>query len=163
VSMDTIIVGYDGSEQAERALARASELAQGLRARLVVVSVAPPRSPMAPLAEVGPVEMPIPAAPGPIGTGVPLPVPEEPQADPAELAQHQLARARRSLAGREVDAEYVAEIGDTAERLLAVAEERDADLVVVGHREHGFLEHLLGRPVDETVAKRAGCDVLLVH
>jgi nucleotide-binding universal stress UspA family protein len=161
--MDTIVVGYDGSEQAERAATRAAELAQALRARLVVVSVASPRSPTAPLAEVGPVEVPIPAAPGPIGTGVPLPVPEEPEPQPEELAQHQLARARRSLAGRGVDAEYVAEVGDTAERLLAVAEERDADLVVVGSREHGFLQHLLGRPVDEAVAKRAGCDVLLVH
>jgi nucleotide-binding universal stress UspA family protein len=161
--MDTIVVGYDGSKQAERAVVRAAELAQALRARLVVVSVAPQRSPTAPLAEVGPVEVPIPAAPGPIGAGVPAPVPEEPQPDPEELAQHQLGRARRSLAGRDVDAEYVAEIGDTAERLLAVAEEREADLLVVGHREHGFLEHLLGRPVDETVAKRAGCDVLLVH
>lgn len=161
--MDTIIVGYDGSEQAERAVVRAAELAQALRARLVVVSVAPPRSPTAALAEVGPVEVPIPAAPGPIGTGVPLPVPEEPQPQPEELAEHQLARARGSLAGRDVDAEYVAEVGDTADRLLAVAEEREAGLLVVGSREHGFLEHLLGRPVDEAVAKRAGCDVLLVH
>jgi nucleotide-binding universal stress UspA family protein len=161
--MDTIIVGYDGSEQAERAGVRAAELAQALRARLVVVSVASPRSPTMPLAEVGAAEVPIPAAPGPIGTGVPLPVPEEPQPRPEELAQHQLSRARRSLAGRDVDVQYVAEVGDTAERLLAVAEERDADLVVVGSREHGFLEHLLGRPVDEMVAKHAGCDVLLVH
>jgi nucleotide-binding universal stress UspA family protein len=68
-----------------------------------------------------------------------------------------------SLARRGVDAEYVAEVGDTTERLLAVASERDADLLVVGSREHGFLEHLLGRPVDEAVAKRAACDVLLVH
>jgi nucleotide-binding universal stress UspA family protein len=161
--MDTIVVGYDGSEQAERAVARAAELAEGLRARLVVVSVAPPRSPTAPLAEVGPVEVPIPAAPGPIGTGVPLPVPEEPRPEPAELAQHQLERARRLLAGRNVDADYVPEIGDATERLLAVAEERESDLLVVGSRHHGFLEHLLGRPVDEEVAKRAGCDVLLVH
>ena len=163
VSMDTIIVGYDGSEQAERALGRAAELAQALGSRFVVVSVAPPLGPTAPLAEVGPVEVPIPAALGPIGTGVPLPVPEGPRPEPEELAQHHLARARNSLASRGVDAEYVAEVGDTVERLLAVAAEREADLIVVGSREHGFLEHLLGRPVDEAVAKRAGCDVLLVH
>jgi nucleotide-binding universal stress UspA family protein len=159
--METIVVGYDGSEQAERAVVRAAELAQALLSRLIVVSVAPPPRPMAPLGEVGPVEVPVPAAPGPIGTGIPLPV--EPQGKPEELAQHQLERARRSLASRGVDAEYVAEVGDTTERLLAVAEEREADLLVVGSREHGFLEHLLGRPVDEAVAKRAGCDVLLVH
>jgi nucleotide-binding universal stress UspA family protein len=48
-------------------------------------------------------------------------------------------------------------------RLLAVADERVADLIVVGAREHGLLERLLGRPVDETVARRSGRDVLLVH
>jgi nucleotide-binding universal stress UspA family protein len=106
--------------------------------------------------------MPIPA-PGPVGTGFPVPVPEERQPKPMELAQHHLERARMSLAGRGVDAEYVAEVGDTTERLLALAEEREADLLVVGSREHGFLEHLLGRAVDEAVARRAGCDVLLVH
>jgi nucleotide-binding universal stress UspA family protein len=163
VSMDTIIVGYSGSEQAERAVARAGELAEALRARLVVVSVAPASTPTAPLAEVGRAEVPIPAAPGPVGTGVPLPVPDEPQPDPKELAKHQLERARRSLSGREVEAEWVPEVGDATERLLAVAEEREADLIVVGSHEHGFLEHLLGRPVDEAIAKRAGCDVLLVH
>jgi nucleotide-binding universal stress UspA family protein len=161
--MDTIIVGCDGSEQAERALERAAELAQGLRARLVVVSVAPLSGPTAPLVEAGSAGVPIVGAPGPIGTGVPLPVPEEPMPEPEELAKHVLARARMSLARRGVDAEYVAEVGDTTERLLAVASEREADLLVVGSREHGFLEHLLGRPVDEAVAKRAACDVLLVH
>jgi nucleotide-binding universal stress UspA family protein len=160
--MNTIVVGCDGSEQANRALGRGAELAQGLRARLVVVSVAPPSGPTA-LVEAGSVGMGIPGAPGPIGTGVPLPAPEEPQPKPEQLANDVLERARTSLAREGVDAEYVAEIGDTTERLLAVASEREADLLVVGSREHGFLEHLLGRPVDEAVAKHASCDVLLVH
>jgi nucleotide-binding universal stress UspA family protein len=164
--MDTIVVGYSGSEQSERAVMRAAEVARALGARLVVVSVAAPLTATAPLAEVGRAEVPIPAAPSPVGTGFPLPVPEEPQPDPEELAKHQLERARRSLSGREVESQYVqyvAEVGNATERLLAVAEEREADLIVVGSHEHGFLEHLLGRPVDEAIAKRAGCDVLLVH
>jgi nucleotide-binding universal stress UspA family protein len=41
--------------------------------------------------------------------------------------------------------------------------EREADLIVVGSREHSFLDRLLGRHVDEAVAAHAGCDVLLVH
>jgi nucleotide-binding universal stress UspA family protein len=161
--MDTIVVGYDGSEQAERALGRAAELAQAVGARLVVASVARPHRVTARPVADGPVEVPVPAPFGPIGTGVPLPVPEGPQPEPEEVAQHHLERARMSLAGRGVDADYVAEIGDTTERLLALAAERKADLIVVGSREHGFLEHLLGRPVDEAVARRAGCDVLLAH
>jgi nucleotide-binding universal stress UspA family protein len=102
--MDRIIVGYDGSDGAERRLERAAELARSLVATLLVV----------------------------------------------------ITRMR-------VEAEYVAEVGDAAERLLALAGEREADLIVVGSREHGFLDRLLGRHVDEAVAAHVGCDVLLVH
>jgi nucleotide-binding universal stress UspA family protein len=163
--MDRIIVGYDGSEQAERALERGAELARALGARLLVVSVA--RSPR--LADTVPAVEPDPPVlavpPGPVATGAPtpLPVPDEPRPEPKELAQHQLERARMSLARTPVEAEYVAEVGDTAERLLALAQERDANLIVVGSGEHGFLDRLLGRHVDEAVAARAGCDVLLVR
>ncbi len=37
--MKTIVIGYDGSDAAERALGRAAEIAQVFSARLVVVSV----------------------------------------------------------------------------------------------------------------------------
>jgi nucleotide-binding universal stress UspA family protein len=93
---------------------------------------------------------------------VPLPEPVTPR-EPEELARRQLERARGSLASRNVKTEYVVELGDPAERLLEVAEQRDADLIVVGSSEHGFLERLLARPVDEAVARRAERDVLLVH
>jgi nucleotide-binding universal stress UspA family protein len=163
--MDRIIVGYDGSEQADRALERAADLARALAASLVVVSVAPsPR-----LAEAVPVlepaEAPAAAIPGGAGMGSPMPVPlpEQRPPEPRELARHQLEQARMTLTRRRIEAEYVAEVGDAAERLLALAEEHDADLIVVGSREHGFLDRLLGRHVDEAVAAHAACDVLLVH
>jgi nucleotide-binding universal stress UspA family protein len=46
--MKTILVGYDGTEPAEQALRRATELARPFKAKVVVVSVAPPH----PLAHV---------------------------------------------------------------------------------------------------------------
>jgi len=163
--MDRIIVGYEGSDCAERALERAAELSRSLGATLLVVSVARSSHP----AEAAPVvdlaEAPLPAIPGPAGTvaPMPLPAPEAPRPEPIELAQHQLERARMRLIRMRVEAEYVAEVGEAAERLLALAREREADLIVVGGREHGFLDRLLGRHVDEAVAAHAGCDVLLVH
>jgi nucleotide-binding universal stress UspA family protein len=160
--METILVGYDGTEHAERALERAAELAQGLSARLLVVSVA--RSPQSPepIPAIEPPEAIALAMPGPGAAPVPLPVPEQPP-EPKELVQHQLERARAALMGRDVEVEYTAEVGDAAERLLAVADARDADLVVVGSREHGFLDRLLGSHVDEALAAHAPRDVLLVR
>jgi nucleotide-binding universal stress UspA family protein len=89
--------------------------------------------------------------------------PEQAPPEPDELARRQLERARMSLAGKRVEAEYLVELGDPVERLLEVTEQRDADLIVVGSRERGFLERLLGHSVDEAVARRADRDVLLVH
>jgi nucleotide-binding universal stress UspA family protein len=94
---------------------------------------------------------------------LPEPHPETALPTPEELAQHQLERARMSLTGKRVDAEYMVEVGDPVERLLEVAHQRDADLIVVGSRERGFLGRLLGHGVDEAVARRADRDVLLVH
>jgi nucleotide-binding universal stress UspA family protein len=83
--------------------------------------------------------------------------------EPEELARRDLEGARSYLVHRHVEAQYVAEVGDPAERLLEVAEHHNADLIVVGSREHGFLDRLLGRPVDEAIARRSDRDVLLVH
>jgi nucleotide-binding universal stress UspA family protein len=162
--MDTIVVGYDGSEASERALERAAELAEALSARLVVVNVErSSRGPVtAPVVEPGTVFVPSPVG-GATPTGQPLPEPGPERPEPEELARRQLEQARMTLARRRMEAEYVAEVGPAAERLLEVAAERDADLLVVGSREHGLLERLLARPVDEAVARRADRDVLLVH
>jgi nucleotide-binding universal stress UspA family protein len=164
--MKTILIGYDGSDAAERALARAAEIAEAFSARLVVVSVSGspyvpvPVSALAPAAELVP-----PAVAGPVASSGTVPIPEPAPSPPEreELARRQLERARMSLAGRKLETEYVVELGDPAERLLEAADQLDADLIVVGSREHGFLERLLGRSVDESVARRSERDVLLVH
>lgn len=166
--MDTIVVGYDGSQPSERALGRAADFAEALAARLVVVSVSSsPHGPAgAPLFESeGPLI--VPGISGQLPSHAPAPTRDrarEPAYAPEHaLAQRLLERARATLEGRRIKIEYVAEYGAAAERLLDIAESRAADLIVVGSREHGVLERLLARPVDETVARRAGADVLLVH
>jgi nucleotide-binding universal stress UspA family protein len=163
--MKTIVVGYDGSDAAERALRRAADIAQAFSARLVVVSVSGTAyvptlvSAFEPTTELVP-----PVGAGSVAAGGMVPPLEPtPGPKPEDVARQQLERARMSLASRKVETEYVVELGDPAARLLEVADRRDADLVVVGSREHGFLERLLGHPVDEAVARRSERDVLLVH
>ncbi len=164
--MKTIVIGYDGSDAAERALGRAADIAQAFSARLVVVSVSGLATVPAPVSAFEPTAGLVPpAVAGPVAPGgtVPLPTPEPERPEPKELARRQLERARMSLASRKIEAEYLVELGDPVERLLEVADHRDADLIVVGSREHGFLERLLGHSVDEAVARRSERDVLLVH
>src|SRR6266496_6124600 len=100
--MKTIVVGYDGSDAAERALGRAAEIAQVFSARLVFVSVsglatvAAPVSGFEPTAELGPPAIAGPVAPG--GT-VPLPKPVSAQ-EPEELARRRSEEHTSELQSR---------------------------------------------------------------
>ena len=146
--MKTIVVGFDATEVAERALARAATLAEAFGARLVVTTVAMPPVP-------GPgIEAALPTAPGHFA---------DRGADEFELAERHLERARELLAGRAPEADFVVEAGVPADRIVAVAEERQADLIVVGTREPGFLERLLGGSVSADVSRSSHRDVLIVH
>jgi len=137
--MKTIVVGYDETEPAKRALSRAADLAEAFGSKLVVTSVAP-----------------VVAPPGRGSAGV------DPT-DPPELHREELAHAREYLGTRKVEAEYVNGIGDPADTIVAAAEEHGADLIVVGSRELNLVQRLLGQSVSQSVAAHAHTDVLIVH
>jgi nucleotide-binding universal stress UspA family protein len=163
--MKSIVTGYDGSEPAERALLRAAELAGALQARLVVVSVGRP------LRAVAWEPVPLPLDPtmvptrvgGPLMAGGTEPLPAPPAQEQPDEARLLLEQARRVLTPRRVEADYVAETGHPTDRLLQVADDRDAELIVVGCPHHSLLDRLLGHGVDEELGRRAHRDVLLVH
>src|SRR6266566_4570507 len=100
--MDTIVVGYEGSDASERALERAADLAEALRARLVVVSVS--RSSRLPATVPMPEREPL-FVPGPAGGAIPpgpiLPESEPALPEPKEIVQRQLEQARTTLARRQ--------------------------------------------------------------
>ena len=137
--MNTIVVGYDGTEAAERALARAGDIAKAFGSSLVVTSVS---SVMTGTAHGG-------------GSVDPTDAPDEHDA--------LLSVARGKLAEQGVEADTVLGVGDPAEAIVQLAEERGADLIVVGTREPGFWERLLGHSVSAAVQRHARCDVLIVH
>jgi nucleotide-binding universal stress UspA family protein len=137
--MKTILVGYDETEPAKRALDRSAELAQAFGSKLIVTSVAP-------------VMVSIGRSAGAI----------DPTDTPAQHAA-ELEHARGHLEGKGLDVEVQAAIGEPAETIVQLAEERKADLIVVGTRELNVLERLLGQSVSAGVSHRAHCDVLIVH
>lgn len=137
--MDTIVVGYDETEAAKRALARAAELATAFGAKVVVTSVA---RVMAPVGHgIGPVD----------------------PADPPELHREQLQHAAAFLSERGISAEFEWVLGEPAHEILSLAERVDADLIVVGTREPSLLQRLFGMSVSGAVSRGAHCDVLIVH
>ncbi len=137
----TIVVGYDETEPAARALERAVELAHLTGAKLVVTSVAPVLTGMAAGRGIGPYD----------------------PADPPEEHRDELAHARRFLVDKGVAAEFELALGHAADAIVELAGQHGADLIVVGTREPGFFERLLGGSVSQSVSKHAHCDVLVVH
>jgi nucleotide-binding universal stress UspA family protein len=91
------------------------------------------------------------------------PVETESADDAARTAQSKLDHARQALAERSsLRVEFVPSVGPPAEAIVRLAEERGADLIVVGTRRKGFLERLVEGSVNRDVLRRAKCDVLVV-
>jgi nucleotide-binding universal stress UspA family protein len=143
----TIVVGYDGAEIAQRALARAIDEARKSSASLVVVAVA---------------EMPL-NVEGlqNFGTLDDSPLQMMPVTAPPELDAI-FAEARKQVDAAGLTADYVWAAGEPAGEILGIAKERHATLIVVGSHHHGFFGRLLGADVTGEVQRDAGCDVIAV-
>lgn len=76
---------------------------------------------------------------------------------PAEDAAREVA-ARQAPEGAEIDVA----LGDPVEAIAAAAEERDADLIVVGSNDKSFWQRWFGRSISEELAKHAPRPVLVV-
>lgn len=145
--MRRILVGYDGSEGARRALERAIEEARAARCKVTVVAVA---------------EMPFDptvsryyGTPGDISgrEGRPLDA-------PPEVVEH-LHSARDVLATAGIDAEVRWAAGEPGRAIIDAARAVQADVIVLGEHHHGFLSSLFGADVAAEVQREAGCDVIL--
>ena len=139
MKLKTIVVGFDDTEPSRHALERAADLAEAFGAKLAVTSVAPL------LVGIG-------RSAGPLD---PVDSPQE--------HREQLQDARKLLEARNIKAEYVPAAGEPADAIVELADDLDADLIVVGTRDPGILERLLGQSVSERVAHHAHRDVLIVH
>ena len=135
--MNTIVVGFDGSEQSRRALDRAASMAPAKE--LVVVTAVPFR----PLATKGP----------------------SPTVDPLEEEERsKLLEEAVGITGAQSFTTRAVEVhGDPAEAIVAAAKESGADLIVIGkHGRHGAFSALMGS-TSEHVVRHAPCDVLVVQ
>jgi nucleotide-binding universal stress UspA family protein len=132
-----ILVAYDGSESAQRALVQAAELATN-GAAVSVISVAEPLPQF-----------------GRAGT---MMVPEE-----DEERRHELADAKATLAGKGIDASVVERKGDPATLIVEEAEHEHADLIVMGTRGLNTAKRWLMGSVSSRVVQHAPCNVLVVR
>ena len=136
--MKKIVLGYDESDAAKRALERAAQLAKAFDSELIVTSVAPA------MTSIG-------RSAGPFDP-----------TDPPSRHIEELKAAQSYLEGEGLQADYVPALGRPADTIVELAQERGADLIVLGTHQTA-VGRLLGQSVSESVAHRVHCDVLVVH
>jgi nucleotide-binding universal stress UspA family protein len=137
--MKTILVAYDDTEPSRRALDRAATLAEAFGSQVLVTSIAPlhystPR----------------------------LTLTVKERGEGLAAREEDMRQAQAILQERGIAADALVARGDPASAIARLAEEHDVDLVIVGTRELGALQRLLGQSVSQAVSRRVRCDLLIV-
>jgi nucleotide-binding universal stress UspA family protein len=133
-----ILVGYDGSVQAEKAVDVALSLAQCLDATVLLFAVARPPEP---------------------ATSVEL---EAVLDDAREHYEEGFARVRTKAQQHEVKLQTDIAVGHPAEQIIHRAEVDGIDLVILGRRGMSLFERLILGSISARVLRYAHCPVMVV-
>jgi nucleotide-binding universal stress UspA family protein len=142
----SIVVGTDGSETAQKAVQEAIELAKAVGASIELVSAYEP-VPNARLRQEA------------------RETPEDIQwmVNPREEVDSTLSEASDSIREAGVDVNAYAREGDPADAILDVAEEKGADLIIVGNKGMTGAKRFLLGSVPNKVSHHAPCSVLIIR
>ena len=142
----SIVVGTDGSDTARKAVREAVELAKSLNASLDIVSAYEPVSGQRLREEA-------------------RQAPEDLQwtINAREDVDATLREAEEEIEDSGVQVRTFAREGDPADAILDVAEERDADLIVVGNKGMTGARRFLLGSVPNKVSHHAPCSVLIIR
>lgn len=139
----TIVAGVDGSEQSIHAAQRAVDLARLTGGKVTLVTVVRPPE-------------------GWWGLEGAPPSPEALAAAVVAGRREVLDRVIEAIDASGVELETAEEIGDPAGRIIAICEDRNADLLVLGRRGAGLVERMMLGSVADRLAHHAPCPVLIV-
>ena len=142
----SIVVGTDGSDTAKEAVKQATELASKLDAKVFLVSAYEP-VPEGRLRDER------------------QDVPEDLQwmVNPREDVESTLEEGADGIKSSGVEAETFAREGDPADAILDVAEEKGADLIVVGNKGMSGAKRFVLGSVPNKVSHHAPCSVMIIR
>ena len=142
----SIVVGTDGSSTAQEAVRQATELARALGAKVYLVSAYEP-VPEGRLRDER------------------QQVPDDLQwmVNPREDVEQTLEDGAGSLKDSGIEVETMAREGDPADAILDVAEEKDADLIVVGNKGMTGAKRFVLGSVPNKVSHHAPCSVMIIR
>jgi nucleotide-binding universal stress UspA family protein len=142
----SIVVGTDGSDTATQAVRQAVDLARDVGAKIELVSAYEPVSSQR-------------------LSGERLEAPEDLQwtINPREDVDSTLEQAAATARDAGVEVNIYARQGDPADAILDVAEEQEADLIVVGNKGMTGAKRFLLGSVPNKVSHHAPCSVLIIR
>ena len=142
----SIVVGTDGSETASEAVRQATELAKALGASIYLVSAFEP---------VGNQRL----------REERQQVPDDMQwlVNEREDVNATLEQAKEQIAQQGIEVQTFARQGDPADAILDVAEENNADLIVVGNKGMSGAKRFLLGSVPNKVSHHAPCSVMIIR
>jgi nucleotide-binding universal stress UspA family protein len=143
---NTIVVGTDGSETAAQAVRQAVDMASALGAKLELVTAYAPVTEQRLRAERRD-----------------TPADVRWATNPRQEAEASLADAAEEAEAAGVDVSTRARQGEPADAIIEVAEERNADLVIVGNKGMTGAKRFLLGSVPNKVSHHAPCSVLIVR
>ena len=141
-----IVVGTDGSETAKEAVRQAIDLARQVGASLDVVSAFEP-VPQTRLRE----------------ERQQVPQDLEHTVSPREDVDATLAEAVKEIEASGVEVNTFARQGDPADAIIDIAEEENADLIIVGNKGMTGAKRFLLGSVPNKVSHHAPCSVMIVR
>jgi nucleotide-binding universal stress UspA family protein len=142
----SIVAGTDGSDTAAEAVRQATELARTLGAKIYLVSAYEPVPESRLRAER-------------------FQVPEDLQwmINPREDVERTLEDGAEAMRAAGVEVETLAREGDPADAILDVAEEKGADLIVIGNKGMTGAKRFLLGSVPNKVSHHAPCSVMIIR
>jgi nucleotide-binding universal stress UspA family protein len=142
----SIVVGTDGSETAREAVRQATDLAKSIGASVHLVSAYEPVSDLRLREEQQ-------QAPRDVEHSI----------NPREDVEKILEEAAEKVKDEGVEVQTYSREGDPADAVLDVAEERGADLVIVGNKGMTGARRFLLGSVPNKVSHHAPCSVMIVR
>ena len=143
-TLSVVLVGIDFSDSSRLAYDRACEIAALHDASLVIVHV-------------------LPSAPMSVHGIQPVMSPPDLSGRIRELARQKLVSLEEAAAARGVSAETILTVGTPGAALCELANQRDADGLIVGTRGLTGVKHLVLGSTAEYVVRNASCPVLTIH
>lgn len=134
-----LLVGYDGSNESEKAVDVALSLAECVDASVLVFAVARPPEP---------------------STSVEL---EAVLDDAKEHFEEGFKKIREKAKGHEIDLQTATAVGHPAEQIIHRAEADSIDLIILGRRGRSMISRMMLGSVSERTLRYAHCPVMVVH